>query len=78
MSDPNRPTKKFLCRYFHDGSWWGCDIDAYDFADAEARCKKIGGLQLDGELVATIPAGPGAGLLARCICGVMNWLRPRA
>lgn len=62
-----RQTKEFVCQYYHDGGWWGLNIRAYDMADAEARCKKLGNLKLDGELVMT----SGAGLLVRAMC----WLR---
>lgn len=49
-------TREFCCRYFHDGSWWGLNINAYDSADAAARVAKLGNLQLLGELMLTIPA----------------------
>lgn len=32
-----KPTKKFLCSYHHGGAQWSLEIDAYDWADAEAR-----------------------------------------
>lgn len=54
----NQPTKRFLADYFHDGAWWGVDIYAYDFPDAEVRCKKLG-LKFLGEHQMTIPAGTG-------------------
>lgn len=59
-----RATKQFFCRYFHDGVWWGLQISAYDWTDAAARAAKLG-LQLDGEVGASIPAVPGAGLWVR-------------
>lgn len=62
MSD--RPTKQFRCRYFHDGAWWGLQITAYDWHDAEIRAQKLGA-QLDGEVGATVPALPGAGIAVR-------------
>jgi hypothetical protein len=51
----DRPTKRFLAEYFHDDAWWTVDIYAYDFADAETRCKKLS-LKLLGEHKMTIPA----------------------
>lgn len=54
-SDLQADTKKFCCRYYHDGGWWSLVIDAYDFPDAKARADKLG-LQLDGELVMIISA----------------------
>jgi hypothetical protein len=53
MKSSDRPTKRFLARYFHDGAWWGTDVHAYDFADAEARCKSLN-MKLDGEHVEMI------------------------
>ena len=68
-------TKPFVCSYFHDHSQWSLTIDAYDWDDAEARCRKLG-LKLDGELVATVPLR--LGLFARIACAVRNWLQPAA
>lgn len=68
-----RPTKKFLTQYYHDGRWWCSSIDAYDWDDAEARCRKLG-MQLDGEHVMTIPACGGP--LANLIIWFRNLLRP--
>jgi hypothetical protein len=65
-------TKPFLCNYHHQGDKWCVTIHAYDWDDAEARCKKLG-LNLDGELKATIPAR--AGLLAKVVCALANWIR---
>ncbi len=53
--------KKFLVSYYHDGSWWGIELFAADWQDAEVICKAHN-LTLDGEHVATIPAGAGAWL----------------
>lgn len=70
-----RVTRKFVVRYYHDSQWWGDLIDAYDEADAEVRCRKLG-MQLDGELMLVIPGWiPFADLLVRCICGIRNFLR---
>jgi len=54
---PERSTKQFACRYFHEGSWWGINLSAYDWADAAARAKKLG-VQLDRE-IGTIGADVG-------------------
>lgn len=61
MNNDDRSTKRFLAEYYHDGGTWGIDIYAYDFDDAEVRCKKLG-LQLLGEHKMTIPAVGGAWL----------------
>jgi hypothetical protein len=68
----DRPCKTYCCEYFHDGAWWGINITAYDWADAEVRAKKLS-LQLKGEHYATIPANiPGAGLFVRCAVWFKN------
>lgn len=64
------PTKEFVCRYYHDGAWWGINIHAYDAADAEARVAKLGILQLQGELMMTIPAKCCSPWLANFICWI--------
>jgi len=66
----DRPTKKFLCQYYHDGSWWSQTIDAYDFEDAEIRAKKLS-MQLDGEYVMTVDGR--VGFLAPLICRIRNF-----
>jgi hypothetical protein len=71
MRSFDRPTHRFVARYYHDGAWWGADIYAYDFADAEARCKALN-MKLDGLYVATIPCAPATGWLTRLICWVRN------
>lgn len=54
--DVDRKTRRFTCRYYHDGAWWSVNIDAYDLPDAEVRVKKLGNMILDGELISTGPA----------------------
>jgi len=70
MSD--RPTKKFLVEYYHDGCDWGETIHAYDHGDAEARVKKLGNMRLLGELKMTIPAGPRGNFIPNVICWFKN------
>lgn len=67
-----RETHEYVCRYYHDGSWWGLNIHAYDDEDAEARVKKLGNLVLNGRLMGTIPAGVGP-WLPNLICRVRNF-----
>jgi hypothetical protein len=68
----------YACRYYHDCSWWGLNISARDQADAEARVRKLGNLQLLGEIHAIIPAGiPGAGLFARALVWIRNHIKPQ-
>ncbi|HEY4284815.1 MAG TPA: hypothetical protein VGM62_17265 [Chthoniobacterales bacterium] len=67
--------KTYACRYYHSGKWWGLDLSAQSNDDAEARVRKLGNLQLLGEVKATIAAGvPGAGLLAKTITSLRNSL----
>lgn len=61
-----RQTGKYLARYYHDGTWWAAEIYAYDYEDAETRCKRLN-MQLDGKYVATVRYK----WLAKLIC----WLR---
>jgi hypothetical protein len=56
-----RDTKRFLADYYHDDAWWLISVYAYDFDDAEVRCKKLG-LRLLGEHQLAIPAASGAWL----------------
>lgn len=68
--------KTFVCRYYHNGSWWALNITAANWADAEARASKLGNLQLLGELHASIPAEiPAAGIIVRLWTALMNLLR---
>lgn len=65
--------KEYVGRYYHDGKWWGLNITARDWSDAEARAAKLGNLQILGELKGTIPAQiPGAGLLVRLWTTIKN------
>ncbi len=68
----SRSTKRFIAQYFHDGGWWAVDIYAYNWQDAETRCRRLN-LQLNGEHVMTIPAGPGVGWIMNLICAVRNF-----
>lgn len=50
------------------------DITAYDEHDAVVRVAKLGALQLQGELMMTIPASlPLTGWFTRTICNIKNW-----
>jgi lysozyme family protein len=68
-----KETKEFCCQYYHDGTWWCLNLQAYDEEDAEARARKLGNLQVLGELMMTIPAGAGRGWWPGALC----WLRNR-
>jgi hypothetical protein len=73
----SRNCKEYCCRYFHDGSWWGITITAYNFDDAEERVRKLGNLKLDGELVMTIPS-PVPKWWVRWLVGLRNSFLPNA
>lgn len=66
----------FTGTYRFEGSEWSIEIRARSWGEAQARLRSIGLGRIDGELVARIPAGPGAGWLARLICAVRNAFRP--
>ena len=68
-----KPTKEYVCDYYHDGSWWGLNIHAYNIEDAEARCKKLGNLRLQGELILSMPAYPCTGSLLKAVCAIRNF-----
>lgn len=48
-TDFDRPTRLFTATYRHDDATWSIQFKAYNFADAEERCRKLG-LTLDGEI----------------------------
>jgi hypothetical protein len=67
--------KTYACRYYHDGKWWALDLVAQSDNDAQARVKKLGNLQLLGEVKMQIPAWQGAGLFARLVVSFRNGFR---
>lgn len=73
LNDPAASWKTYTCRYYHDGKWWALDLMAQSVEDAEARVRKLGNLQLLGEVKMRIPAGGGAGLLVRAITSLRNF-----
>lgn len=68
MSDP----KRYCASRLIDGAWYSVEFSAIDNDDAIRFCNRAG-IAIDGELVAKIPAAPGAGLLVRLWC----WFRNR-
>ena len=68
----NREWKTYACRYYHNGKWWGLDLRAEDDDDADARVRKLGNLQLLGEVKVSLPATPGAGLAVRVLTAFRN------
>lgn len=52
--------KEYVVEYGYRGARWGATIKAASIEDAEARIKAMGTFgRVDGELMATIPAGGG-------------------
>ncbi len=74
MKSSDRPTHRFAARYFHDDAWWSAEVYAYDFEDAEARCKTLN-MKLDGLHVATIPCSPAAAPVIRPLASLACWIR---
>lgn len=71
--NPPRPSRRYLARYFHENSWYGVDVYATSFHEAEIICRAHN-LQLDGEHMATIPAFAGA-WLPNLILWIRNYWR---
>lgn len=70
----NDDFKTYCCEYYHEGKWWGINITARNDVDAEDRVKKLGNLQLLGELMATIPCRSRAtGFWVRAWVRLRNW-----
>jgi hypothetical protein len=67
----SREWKTYVCRYYHDGKWWGLDLRALNDDDASSRVGKLGRLQLLGELKASVPT-PGANILVRAITALQK------
>jgi hypothetical protein len=78
MLNDSAAWKTYVCRYYHDGKWWTLDLTAQSDEDAEARARKLGNLQLLGELKAQIPAVAGAGVIVRAIVSLRNIFSGRA
>jgi hypothetical protein len=75
MAKTKQDWQTYACRYYHDGKWWALDLVAQSHNDAEARIKKLGNLQLLGEVKMQVPAWRGAGLLTRLLVSFRNGFR---
>lgn len=72
----NDQWKTYACRYFHNGKWWSLDLVAHDDDDASQRVRKLGNLQLLGQIKAQIPARmPFAEFLTRSVVAIRNFFR---
>lgn len=72
IENPNGDFRTYVCRYFHNNSWWSLDLIASDDSDAESRVSKLGRLQLLGQKMAEIPVFPAAGFLIKATCWIIN------
>jgi hypothetical protein len=68
---PDTECRRYVASYYHDGLWWRLDVYAYDWNDADARCKKLGA-RLDGEFVCAIPGSVKARPLVDWMCRLRN------
>lgn len=69
--------KTFLASYNYNGGRWNLQFQAESQDDAEARLKRMAWGEVDGELIATIPAYPGVGVMLPLVVRLRNWLRGR-
>lgn len=65
----------YLVEYEYNGSKWNLDLLATDDDDASARVEALFQAKLLGECMMQIPAFSGAGMLARSLCVLRNFLR---
>ena len=66
-------SKKFVCSYKYLGRTWSIHIDAKDHEEAVDRAKRLGSLEVLGELGGEIPANiPGALWLVRGVVWFRN------
>lgn len=64
----------YLVEYDYADSKWSLDILAKDDDDAKGRVEALFSAKLLGERKASIPAFPGAGIVARSLCVIRNFL----
>lgn len=57
--------REFLFNYRFGGAEWGVTIFAADPVEAKEKIKAVALARYDGEVMAKIPAYPGAGLVTR-------------
>lgn len=72
-------TKKFVCQYKYLGKKWVLHIDAASHADAEERAKRLGSLEVLGELGGSVDASiPGSSWVVRLKVWFLNYSLPNA
>lgn len=75
----NQQSKKFVCQYNYSGKKWVLYIDAANHADAEERAKRLGTLEVLGELGGEVDAEiPGASWMVRLKVWFLNYFLPNA
>lgn len=68
--------KDYVVEYPFEGARWGATIRAASFDDAKRRIEAMGAWgTINGELMMTIPAVPGAGLFVRAYVWLRNLVR---
>ncbi len=67
-----KPMQEYLFTYRFDGTEWGTSVFARNPVEAKEKIKAMSLARYDGELMATIPELPGAGLLVRMWCWFKN------
>jgi hypothetical protein len=73
----NQQSKKFVCQYSYLGKKWVLHIDARDHADAKERAKRLGTLEVLGELGGEVAAGIlGASWMVRGWVWLRNYFLP--
>ena len=70
--------KRYACSYTFQDQEWAIAIPARSMSEASDRMRRIGTTGLiRGELIAEVPALPGAGLFVRLACGFRNLFNRR-
>ena len=70
-------SKKFVCQYNYLGKKWVLHIDAASHADAEERAKRLGSLEVLGELGGSVDARiPCASWVMRLRVWFLNYFPP--
>ena len=67
--------KTYVFSYNHDGAAWTLEVQAVSEADARIKVANMANANLDGELIAKIPAT--YGLLPRILVAIRNALTRR-
>ncbi len=70
--------KRYACSYRYQDREYAFTIPARTEIEASNRMRCIGNNgRIDGELIAEVPAAPGAGLFVRALCSFRNLFNRR-